>query len=169
MIDLFLIEMCKVPGVSTSTIAEIIRVESSGNENAININGQLRLSKIPTSRDEAITAARQLISQKANIDIGLMQINSTNFRPLGLTLEAVFDPCTNIKAGTTILKSAYERASKAYGEGQTALKGALSIYNTGNLEAGHTNGYLKKYYYRRDTIEQEAATAEVTVQFNLEQ
>jgi len=54
--------------------------------------------------------------------------------------------CANLRAGNTILTQAYGRAVGRYGEGQEALKAALSAYNTGKFATGFTNGYVARYY-----------------------
>jgi type IV secretion system protein VirB1 len=78
--------------------------------------------------------------------LGLAQINSENLSALGLTVEQVLDPCTNLRAGAAILSEGYARAMKVHGPGQQALQAALSAYNTGTLTRGFSNGYVAKYY-----------------------
>ena len=87
-----------------------------------------------------------LLNQGMSIDMGLAMINSKNLRPLGLTVESVFDPCTNLKAMQTVLTSAYNKAVKRHGPGQAALASALSEYNTGNASSGIRNGYVASVY-----------------------
>ena len=60
-----------------------------------------------------------------SIDYGLMQINSGNFRWLGLTPTTALDPCVSIRAGATVLQ-------------------AYSAYNTGSPFRGISNGYAAK-------------------------
>jgi type IV secretion system protein VirB1 len=60
----------------------------------------------------------------------------------------MFDPCLNIKAGSEILLTDYAAAVHVYGEGQTALRAALSAYNSGSFERGFRNGYVARYYAR---------------------
>jgi type IV secretion system protein VirB1 len=62
-----------------------------------------------------------------SVDMGLVQINSKNLPALGLTVEQVFDPCTNMAAGAHILATGYQKAG--------SLGGALSIYNTGRPDS----------------------------------
>jgi type IV secretion system protein VirB1 len=75
-----------------------------------------------------------------------MQVNSRNLATLGVTVEQVFDPCTNIRSGATILTANYAQAVRTRGEGQPALKAALSAYNTGDFYRGFANGYVAHYY-----------------------
>lgn len=145
MIGLDLIAAC-APQVAPPTIAAIIRVESGGNPLAIGINGPMRLSRRPTDAADAARLARTIMQVGYSVDLGLMQINSRNLPGLGLTVEQVFDPCINIRAGATILTRGYLGATRRWGPGQDALKAALSAYNTGNYEAGFRNGYVAKVY-----------------------
>jgi type IV secretion system protein VirB1 len=140
-----LINQC-APNVAPETVQAIIRVESGGNPYAIGINGPIRQKPHPKNRQEAIYWAKYYMSLGYSVDLGLMQINSGNLKGLGITLSQVFDPCTNLKAGSRILSRGYAGASKRYGPGQAALKAALSAYNTGNYEQGFHNGYVAKYF-----------------------
>lgn len=147
-----LIAMC-APDVAPQTVQEIIRVESSGRELAMNINklpGQSTAPRAPiaSSPQEAAEIALRFIQAGHSVDMGLMQVNSNNLDYLGISLEDIdvlFTPCANIQAGATILMESYERAAREFGEGQTALQAALSAYNTGNFKSGFSNGYVARY------------------------
>jgi type IV secretion system protein VirB1 len=145
MPPLDLIHQC-APSVAPPTIAAIIQVESGGNPFALGINGSVKRLPRPTNAHEAAGQARYYLSLGYSVDLGLMQINSNNLPGLGYTIEQVLDPCNNLKAGSRILTRGYAGAAKRYGHGQTALKAALSAYNTGNYEQGFKNGYVAKYY-----------------------
>lgn len=146
MLDHLLIEMCKTTGVSTKTIFAVIKAESSGNENAFNVNRHDYPKKSGLTREETIEEVSRLIQKGESVDMGLMQINSIHLKSQRLTVEEIFEPCTNIRIGSLILLDAYQKAVTVYGEGQKALQGALSIYNTGHLMKGHSNGYVAKFY-----------------------
>jgi type IV secretion system protein VirB1 len=143
MLDLAMLVTACAPQVAPSTIHKIIHVESRGNPLAINVNGH-RLVRQPTSAQEAIGWTRWLIARNMSVDVGLMQVNSKNFAAVGLTPETAFDPCTNIAAGAALLTHKYQRAAATYGPGQQALGAALSMYNTGNADAGFSNGYVHR-------------------------
>jgi type IV secretion system protein VirB1 len=72
-----------------------------------------------------------------------MQINSANFDMLGLTLEAAFDPCKSVAAGAAILAGDYAGGDTHAGQ-QSALRVAISRYNTGDAQRGFSNGYVHK-------------------------
>ena len=133
------------PQVAPSTLMAIIQVESGGNPWAIGVNGPVQLPFKPQSKEQAANMATRVIRMGYSVDLGLMQINSRNLKGLGLTIEQVLDPCTNLKAGATILTRGYLGAAKTRGPGQAALKAALSAYNTGNYTQGFHNGYVRKY------------------------
>lgn len=146
----------------------MIHAESGGNENAYHVNGKNEPMKKGLSLDETIAEAERLIAAGENLDMGVMQINSIHLRTNGLSLREIFDPCINIRVGSRILLDAYKKAVSVYGEGQTALMGALSIYNTGNLMKGQTNGYVEKFYGKKSTKNQDPYTADISVSFTNE-
>lgn len=133
------------PHVSPVTLAAIVRVESAGRPLAININKGPRVAPAQ-SPTEAAAVARTWIERGYSVDLGLMQINSRNLARLGVSVEQMFDPCANIAAGATILANNYRQAARTRGDGQHALRDALSAYNTGSFRRGYTNGYVDKYY-----------------------
>ena len=139
--DLMTLVMACAPFVSANTMLAVIHQESQGHPWAINVNGSQRYRKA-NSYEEAVAESKRLIATGANIDMGLMQINSKTMESLGLTVERVFDPCTNVYAGGTVLTRNYLQATKTQPSAQAALLAALSAYNTGNYSQGFKNGYV---------------------------
>lgn len=131
------------PEVAPSTMAAIVSVESRGNPYAIGVN-RGRQVRQPTSAAEAVAVAKRLLARGANIDLGLGQINSSNLKWLGLSVEAAFDSCSNLAAAARVLTGNYRRAV-ALGI-QSPLGAALSAYNTGSMQRGYGNGYVAKVY-----------------------
>ena len=130
------------PNVAPQTVAAIVQTESRGHPWAINVNGA-RQPRTPNSAADAAAIAKRYVAAGYSVDLGLGQINSRNMRKLGLTWETVFDPCTNIAALGRVLSENY----RAVAEGrhpQTALRLALSMYNTGDASRGFRNGYVAK-------------------------
>lgn len=132
------------PLVSPITMQKIVKIESGGDALALNVNG-LRVRLKPKTSAEAAAIARQYIAQGHTVDLGLMQINSTNVARLGYSVEDMFVPCKNLKAGSELLSKSYLRARKSRAP-QLALRAALSAYNTGNFVRGFQNGYVAKYF-----------------------
>lgn len=130
------------PNVASQTVAAIVRTESRGAPIAINVNGT-RQPPPPQSEAEAVAVARRYIAAGYSVDLGLGQINSRNMRRLGLTWNTVFDPCTNIAALGRVLSENF-RAVADGRHPQTALRLALSMYNTGSPSRGFRNGYVAK-------------------------
>lgn len=131
-----LITQC-APDVGYSTMAAIIKVESGGYPWAIGDNTMRQAVKpAPRNYAEAVWLAKQLIARGHSIDMGLAQVNSRNLPKLGLSVEEVMEPCTNIRTGAYIVKGFYADAVRKYGYGERALLHALSGYNTGSLYNG---------------------------------
>ncbi|EIF32259.1 transglycosylase family protein [Burkholderia sp. Ch1-1] len=131
------------PDVHPLTVAYLVSAESHNNQYAINVNGGHSLPRPPTNEQEARAAIDWLNQRGWNYDVGYAQINSSNFRSLGLTGAQLLDPCTNLRASAQILGDCYARAVQAVGEGQGALQRALSCYNTNSQTKGFANGYVK--------------------------
>ncbi|WP_045762233.1 lytic transglycosylase domain-containing protein [Xanthomonas albilineans] len=135
-----LILACSV-GVHPQTVQAIIQHESGGNPYAI--NNQVR-SYYPSNLTDAKRIAYEQIAAGRSTDIGLMQVNSQHLRRYNVTPEALLDPCTNIRIGTTILRQNYAQTWAKYQAEKPALLAALSMYNTGNETQGMQNGYVFK-------------------------
>jgi type IV secretion system protein VirB1 len=131
------------PDVHPLTVAYLVSAESHNSQYAVNVNGGHSLPKPPTNEQEARRAIDWLNERGWNYDVGYAQINSANFRSLGLTGAQLLDPCTNLRASAQILGDCYARAVQVVGEGQGALQRALSCYNTGSQSKGFANGYVK--------------------------
>ncbi len=138
-----LAENC-APGVSPSVMEKLVAAESGFEPYAIGVNGQGQRSYTSQSAEEAAQLARRLISEGGSIDMGLGQINSANLEWLGLTPDTVFDACRNLGAAQTVLREGYVRARERGAEKGTALRQALSSYNTGSPTRGFANGYVDR-------------------------
>jgi len=132
------------PQVAPATLMAITQVESGLDPLAIGVNGPHRAALRPRSAAEAAAAARRLIAEGRDVDLGLGQINQRNLGSLGLSLEAAFDPCRNLAASAAVLQAGYRRARLAGAAGPAALRTALSFYNTGHPTRGLRNGYVAK-------------------------
>ena len=130
------------PTVAPQTVLAIIQTESSGEPFALNVNGGRQPARQNNASDAAATAQRY-VAAGYSVDLGLGQINSRNMRWLGLTWDTVFDPCTNVAALARVLTTNYNAVSPGR-DPQTALRVALSMYNTGSQTRGFSNGYVAK-------------------------
>jgi type IV secretion system protein VirB1 len=156
------------PDINITTFSSIVSVESGFDPLAIHDNATGR-SYHPSSRTEALAIVDALANDSARsprcieahardrsctVDVGLGQINSSNFASLGFTganLSAVLDPCRNVAAGATILRNAWETAGRVlakrdtFGRAAAALGGrdavqvrlraAIAIYNANSVFA----------------------------------
>jgi type IV secretion system protein VirB1 len=146
-----------VPEAPLSTLRSIVRVESSGNPNAMQIDfpktllkrwrlpeGILALKRQPANAQEALAWLRYFEQHSISVDVGLMQVSTAEAHKRGLDPESLLDTCTNLRAGWHILEDAYRIEVRTYGPGQTALQHALSRYNTGDTGRGFDNGYVHR-------------------------
>ena len=131
------------PAVAPETLLSIVQVESGFRPLAIGVNGKPRVNVEVRNAAEAAARAKALIADGRSVDLGLAQINSKNLDWLGLTVEAAFEPCTNLAAAARVLQAGYEPKAELSDE-QPALRRALSRYNTGDAQRGFTNGYVGK-------------------------
>ena len=143
------------PEIPIVTLRAIVRGESAFHPYALSLDypqrtakeqgfagGQIFLARQPRTLEEARGWAWWLIHQGKSVSIGLMQVSTEHMTDLGLTADDLFDPCTNLRAGAELLKTKYERAAAQSGEGQEALRVALSEYNSGSSVLGFDNGYV---------------------------
>ena len=128
--------MC-APAVDPVTMAAVVKQESGGQPWVLN-NNTTRNSVTFESKAAAVAAAVAAVGRGESVDMGLVQINSKNLPVLGLSVEQVFDPCTNIAAGANILAAGYERTD--------SLGGALSIYNTGRSDSKMGAAYAQNVF-----------------------
>jgi type IV secretion system protein VirB1 len=146
------------PQVHTHTAHALVSVESGFNPWAIGVVGGA-LVRQPRHRAEALATAKALQAAGWNFSVGLGQINVGNFERLGLTLDAAFEPCTNLAAMQSVLAECFDRARAPAATAtatttpaaatptpvdQTALRQALSCYYSGNFATGFRHGYVRK-------------------------
>ncbi len=159
----------KNPNVDTAIIRQIIEVESSKNQFAINVNKIGSFT--PKTKDEAINLAKKYISNGYSVDIGLMQFNSKNLNSTlfsHYSVDDLLDACKNIKAGSDLFYLAYESTNPNLNKFQRITR-ALSIYNTGDEKSGFNNGYVKKYalFYDLQIYENaKKSNTKLTLNFN---
>ena len=122
MTPIELIHSC-APDLAPVTIAAIVQQESGGNPLLLHDN-TTNLTLRPRTFAEAAKLAQALIQSGHSVDIGLAQINSKNLPAMRLEIEDVLDPCTNLHAAQSVMKTAWEQSGHD-------LRGALAAYNTG--------------------------------------
>lgn len=64
-----------------------------------------------------------------SVDYGLMQINDSNFRWLGLTAKTALDPCRSMAAAERVLIANYHPSAQTPQAQQKALLKAIAAYN----------------------------------------
>lgn len=130
------------PSVDPTTLAAIAKVESGFDPLAAhdNTTGE---SLHWDDQTQARHSVRNRLDAQHSIDVGLMQINSKNFPVLNLTIEKALQPCKSLAAAAYLLESRYAGGDTAAAR-QLALRKAISAYNTGDLQSGFANGYVRK-------------------------
>jgi len=140
------------PSVAPETLISIVHTESRFNTLAIGVNSPGARKPTPATRAQAIAAARSLIHQGYNIDLGLGQINSANLGWLGLSVEDAFEPCRNLAAAARVLTTNYQSVARFAPSSDHAIATALSLYNTGDRRRGFRNGYVARVYASASTV-----------------
>jgi len=150
-----LIARC-APTVNPETMAAVVSAESRGHQFAIADAGPVGMpwaqrkhlvrSYYMGSADAATAKAMALIAAGHTVSLGFAQVNDRNLARMGLSVRAMFEPCTNLAAGGKILTEFYTRAVKKFGPGSQALRAALSAYNSGDWVRGEKDGYVGLIY-----------------------
>ncbi len=150
-----MLQQC-APNVGPVTMMAIIKTESAGHPFILADAGPGKLPwserkhLVRTLRPQSAAAAaamvKDLVSDGHIVAIGLTQVNVRNLPALGLTVEQVLDPCTNIATGARILTDFYSSALKTLGtsDKQAALQAALSAYWSGDFRRGFEGGYVEQ-------------------------
>ena len=138
------------PQVAPETIATFAQAESALNPHAVYDN-TARRSYAPRTAADASRIAADLLAQGHSIDTGLMQINSRNFRLVGLDHITAFDPAQSVRAAQIILIEAYSRCAERRLT-DDPLRCMASIYNTGNHTRGERNGYVERIYKAAEVL-----------------
>jgi len=168
MIEFALLTACLEHGIEHNLIRAIAKQESNGVQNAFYINKWELGQFSGLSLNEAVLVSEKMVSEGYTVDVGLMGINSKNIERFGLTIREVFDPCTNINIGEQILFENIQHANSLGHVGDQAKRVALSMYNTGNIKRGFTNGYVDKVWANYSaTINIEALESDITVPWNV--
>ena len=131
------------PTIATEAMVPLVLTESAGDPLQINVNRGPRVRAASVADGAALV--RRYMAAGYTVDVGLAQINSANFARLGVTVEQVFDPCTNLKLAASILQQSYSVASRRYA-GLDAISATYSLYNTGSLTRGLRNGYVGRVW-----------------------
>ena len=126
------------PEIATEAVVPLVLTESGGDPLRINVNRGPRVRARSTA--EAAAIVRRYASAGYTVDVGLAQINSSNFARLGVSSEQAFEPCTNLRLASTVLQQGYGLASRFY-SGLDAISATYSLYNTGTLTRGIRDGY----------------------------
>ena len=101
MIGAELILAC-APLISVDTMVSYVEQRSRSDPLAIHIIATDRWVR-PKNKAQAVRVAKQLRSSDMLIEAGLGQIKSTEWNRYGLTVDSVFDSCSNLAASERVL------------------------------------------------------------------
>jgi type IV secretion system protein VirB1 len=143
------------PDIPLVTLRALVRAESGFRPYAVSLDYPRRTAREQGLTDAIILLARQpknlaearswtywFLKRNRSVSIGLSQISTRNVASLGMRIDQLFDPCTNLQASSQLLRKEYLDARVTLGDGQTALLYALSLYNSGSGRIGFENGYV---------------------------
>ena len=149
-----LIQSC-APQAAPSTMLAVARTESALHPYAISINRprlvsraaglsnlEIQLARQPRSKQEALQWLHWLLGHGITVSVGLLQVNTENAALFHLRPEQLFEPCTNIAVGSTVLAQDYATEIRRAPNDPDALLRALSLYNSGAQYLGFDNGYV---------------------------
>lgn len=139
--------------IAPETLHTLIGVESSKNPYAIAVvygkeveeKDKLKF-KQPNTEAEALEIIDKLNNNPSPLhksySVGLMQVNSSNFKKYGINRSNMFNACKNIEAGAGIFKACYLQAknNNPQKDEQELLRIASSCYYSGN----ETRGFKKE-------------------------
>ena len=139
---------CTTQGVPVDWSMAVIEAESSGYVYALSGSydqrGFFRLPKNDSEVIESRIIAVESLRRDINISVGLMQINSFHINKMGVTADWVFDPCNNIRVGTSVLSESIGRLCRS-GLDQGCIEPVLREYNTGSSKPSKDgNKYVKR-------------------------
>jgi len=149
-----LIENC-APHAAPNTMLAVATTESAFHPYAISVNRprhiaraiglpnrQIQFARQPRSKQEAVQWMRWLLGHGVTVSVGLLQVNTENAALFHLRPEQLFEPCTNIAVGSTLLAQDYAARTRIAPNDPDALLYALSLYNSGTYDLGFENGYV---------------------------
>jgi type IV secretion system protein VirB1 len=112
------------PGAPPNYLTGIAKTESGFQPFAIHDNTD-KQTVYPETHGQAVSIAKERLRLGHSIDVGLLQVNASNWEWLGLTAETALNPCPNIAAGSAAFQ-------------------AFSRYNTGSDQRGWARGYVQR-------------------------
>jgi type IV secretion system protein VirB1 len=130
------------PHMTLEILAAVISLESGFNPFAVRANSDRELARQPSTRAEAIAAATRLAAEGDEVELGLGGLSPAQLRSMGLTLGDAFDPCANLRATASLLRSYRDAATQAGAGAEAARRLMLvSYYGDGDPQAGTLVGY----------------------------
>jgi len=129
------------PAIGSRIADALVIYESGGHPWSIGVNSSPHQSFAFATKEEAIAKAHALMQAGyGNLDLGLHQLNTSHLHGW-LTVDAAFDPCTNVNQGGLVWAANYARCVSSYGPGAQCVELATRAYNSGTFYA--SQGYAR--------------------------
>ena len=127
-------ETCSV-GVHPSTVAEVVEYVGPTDLNLLRILtpvGDVLTASVDGKNDGIAKAIKEL-EKGSSVSVGVMQVSSDYWLEYDVNVFDMWEPCTNITVGTTILAKEYVSALERTGRKHEAFKIAIQNYLEENL------------------------------------
>jgi type IV secretion system protein VirB1 len=143
-----LIAIC-APHVHPATMLGLVAVESAGNPFAVSINRPVAAARRgyvlpafpqPRSREEARRLVDRLHAAGFTTSVGLAQINAENLAGWQIGVDALLDPCTNLRMAERVLLACDKLAAGH----RPSLPALLACFNTGSASTGLSVSYAQR-------------------------
>ncbi|MGE4409608.1 MAG: hypothetical protein AB7D33_03445 [Sphingobium sp.] len=144
-----LAEHC-APMTEPAALAAVVSLESRFNPLQIRVVSGKQLKRQPTNKSEAVAIAAQLMDEGAQLALGLGGISDGVIRKQGLSLDDVFEGCSNLSI-TGRLLSGYMRGSVKGQDGSWKIAFAR-YFGEGDAEAGVIAGYDRQAMAAMSTL-----------------
>lgn len=131
------------PAIGSRIADALVIYESGGHPWSIGVNTTPHQSYTFATKEEAVAKATALLAAGYNLDLGLHQLNSQHLHGW-LTVEAAFDPCTNVNQGGIVWADDYSTCVASYGPGSQCVEFATRAYNSGSFE--QSQGYARSVW-----------------------
>lgn len=132
------------PAIGSRIADALVIYESGGHPWSIGVNSSPHQSYEFATKEEAIAKAHDLmLAGYTNLDLGLHQLNTSHLHGW-LSVEAAFDPCTNVNQGGLVWAESYASCVSSYGPGAKCVELATRAYNSGTFYA--SQGYARNVW-----------------------
>ena len=148
------------PTMALEQAAAIANVQSAVSRLAIRFNSG-GFPKVPVdTEDQAVRIATVRIAAGEDLDLGLMGVNGSLLKVVGLTIRGAFDPCLNLKAAVSLL-DLYQRDAAKAGVADAERKALERYFGKGGAQLGSRSGFAERVSREAKRLKGKTATLEI--------